>query len=60
MTIISTEKQNQRKKRIYSKGILAGRTLRAEIENITLVSFRVVNEVTHMFHKLCFRAPILS
>ena len=42
------------------EGILAGREFCAEIEDITLVAFRVVNEVTHMFHKLCFYAPILA
>ena len=58
MTIRSTK--IQRTERINSEGVLAGRELCAEIEDITLVAFRVVNEVTHMLHKLCFHAPNLS
>ena len=45
---------------MHAEEILVGRELCAAIEDITLVAFRVVNEVTHMFHKLCFHGPILA
>ena len=60
MTIRSTETKVQTTERISSQGILVSHELCAAVEDITLVAFRVVNEVTHMLHKLCFHAPNLS